>query len=307
MRNHVRYVLILAGLFIPLHLFFHSLGTWATGITNPVARHVENLLSLSPAPKVLILGDSHPTYAVDTRQFDQWFNAASPGENAIQTYYKAKHLLDAGLAPPEVVLLPLDPHTRMDYRADRFDPEAIWGRYVDYIDLGLQTGSYLEYFEKFIRGDVFSYAGSANDIITALRMRSLGTKPSEKDGYRKDSSSFASLSPKLRLKTARRKVQRHLTDESSILDEYIAKTVALFRRSGAKPVFIRYPLTSEYLEYANESESEGRDFLLGAPVIDFRRHYQNAQDLFRDADHMNTKGAEIFTRALSRALKDTLR
>ncbi len=92
------------------------------------------------------------------------------------------------------------------------------------------------------------------------------------------------------------------TSEDSIQD--LTQLVEYAESKGIGVVGIQYPLTEEYLEHAsavqNLSWEVFNDF--GYPVLDFRAAFSGRPALFRNPDHLNREGQQLFGELLVRNL-----
>lgn len=86
---------------------------------------------------------------------------------------------------------------------------------------------------------------------------------------------------------------------SSELISYLEKTIVLAKEMGIEIFFIRNPVTNEYIKYMNKdmekkinNEIQRLSNKYKIRVLDYKKLYENNQELFRDQDHLNRLGWE---------------
>ncbi len=283
---------------------------------NRVERQLNNFDGVI---KRLIIGDSHPRSSIHPQVLENSFLFTSPGEDYIQTYYKLNYILSESdhRDEIEIILLQLDLHTFSSFRKYRYDnDEYYWSKYIDYIQLGFETGDLSYYFSKWLLGNVFSYYSGRKDLfeyIYAIVILKGQVKQEEMiSGFVPFHNDFSKVGD-----PARRAKNRNafLYKDHNLFDEdiadYLTRTIELCRTHGKRLVFVSYPTTRIYYDVATGyfrggTYAEKIDSLLASysdiPLLDFHDLYFDRDTLFSDSDHLNLMGAELFSREMEAAL-----
>jgi len=100
------------------------------------------------------------------------------------------------------------------------------------------------------------------------------------------------------------------TEQSAVLQEALLKIVEIGRRQGIRILGIKYPVTPEYRELAG-ARFDGQPVAEilrteGVEVMDFLTLYDAHPEFFKDADHLNSRGAQVFGQLLSDLLDQHL-
>ena len=113
---------------------------------------------------------------------------------------------------------------------------------------------------------------------------------------------------------ARRKAEFHLKGQECFdpdLLHYFHKTMELCGRHGIGVVFVSYPVTADYYRCAAdliafERWRAGINALIGRYPdllwLDYQKGFFGQDHLFDDSDHLNVRGAELFSRKVKEDL-----
>jgi hypothetical protein len=283
-----------------------------------VARQDRQWESVERPTRVLVCGDSHAWRAVDPRAFvgeDVCFNYASGGESYFQTYYKLKAVLDREEARhrPAVVLLPLEPHCFSTYREQYPINHAYWKRYLDYLDLGQRSREMARRGGQMVLSRLASYASSGSQF-RALLTNAIRGRPGVRltRGYSLDWKNLSRVPAEVVRQQARGRTRhqfagRHHRDP--LLIRYFEDCVEVCREHGCIPVLVAYPVTREYADaraaLLDPAWSEAVEALLARhrsePLhrLDAQDWFYGRRELFYDVDHLNSDGAQTFTKLLA--------
>jgi len=263
----------------------------------------------------LAMGNSHNS--INTRILPNSFNYGSPGENYIRTYYKLKYILEKSGKKPEYLLLQADISNFGPKIADRFEYNYYWVKYVDYAELA-KVKKDKDILYQWLEGRFFSYAGNYKDFWLSIVYR---IKMKEADMYRgyrarRDYRNFAEVAD-------RRQVawdKAHLIlSRDEYLDEsirvYFEKIMQLCEEHGVKVLLVRFPEAKEL--YEEEAAIVPVDKLYGEiggtaskfdvfrGILDYHDLFFDHPEYFFDPDHMNVKGADLFTTRLAEDLANS--
>jgi hypothetical protein len=195
---------------------------------------------------------------------------------------------------PGRVVLQGDPHAFATYKLDRAThaylnnlDNRFWQRFVDH------HRPYLgKYWELFATGGTRAFRPR-----DALRW-----------GWIVGQEEWSALDPTVRLGQARARVEHHLPAadfEHDVFAQSFERTLSFLQERGAHVCVITTPVSYEYYKFASQNPTT-------AEAIEFIRHsaeqhgdrYVNFYDLFarpefadyfRDMDHLNQRGAPLFT------------
>ncbi len=296
--------------FVLAVLVVHGVGSWA--YTSQVAAHhrvrvsdAEFLGSTAPID-VLFVGDSHPRSAVEPRLLGPGvLNLAISGEHVLKTLYRLRWLLDHHDRHVGAVVLAVESHTFVDWKVDAYQPEAVWGRYVDFLALGRRRGALFPYIGRWMKSRWVPYAGELDTIEQAwvggrgFRDRSqLQAAPIREDRRQPDAAA-----------------KKHFAERQLMHPDLrwaFDALVADLQRREIAVVLVSYPVSKPYAELAETYGARGavRDQVLpdlvaaGVPWLDLEGSFFGRPDAWYDADHMSKSGRLEFTRDLGWELAD---
>lgn len=292
-------------LFVALGLVLHALLSvaYVRGIASAHdARRQDGKWLLGPRDvDVMVAGDSHARFAVEAPLLGLAINVAVPGEHYLKTMYRVPWLLEHGEREVGAVLLPFDAASFSSFKNDSFEPERIWGRYVDWTELGAVRDQRLAYAGKWAKDELAPYVGELGTVLQFATSSRHFRDPT-------DSSTSLALAV---FEDGPTVARRHF--EGS--DPFDADLVWAFRRiledlrgRGIRVVLVRYPVTAGYAEAAASYGATRalRDALfaeVGEPGIvdqlDFEDALVGHRDLFGDADHLSIQGKRALTKLLA--------
>ena len=110
---------------------------------------------------VMIAGDSHARFAVEAPVLGSAINVAVPGEHYQKTVYRVPWLLDHGTRKTGAVVLPFDAVTFASFKSASFEPEYVWGQYVDWFELGARKGQRFTFAGKWAKAKVAPTSASS--------------------------------------------------------------------------------------------------------------------------------------------------
>lgn len=286
---------------LALHLAL-SVGFALTVGREHDVRQMDARWLMGPHPvDVMIAGDSHARYAVKAPVLGYAINVAVPGEHYLKTTYRVPWLLDHGTRPVETVVLPFDAVTFASFKATSFEPEYVWGRYVDWFELGAHKGQRFTFAGKWAKSKLAPYVGELDVLLQYL---------TQSEHFRDESDPQGGLKLQF-FESGTLAARRHLSGASvwdpdmewafrRLVDDLVGR--------GIRVVLVRYPVTRAY---AAESRRLGADPVLrdrlyasvGRPGVvdhlDLEGLFFDNPELFGDGDHLNPMGKDQFTQRLA--------
>lgn len=247
----------------------------------------------------LVIGDSHAN-AVKAESAHHVYRFNSPGESFIQSYYKLKYLVDRDFVIKNLVL-PLDLHSLSSFRTDRIINDIYWVKYVDYIELADKKKN-RSYIVKYLIANFFSYQGKGNEIFEYLQKRYGLFRPAD----RRESLAVTE------------RINYHFENCRSVDEDilfYFKEILQLCEKSKIKVVFLKYPVSKDYYEgarvfvdpaqYYSHIDSVITDFKsLNFEIWDYHNLYFDSLQYFMDADHLNNKGSQEFTKLFASRISE---
>ncbi|HNS16583.1 MAG TPA: hypothetical protein PKH94_06135 [Bacteroidales bacterium] len=262
--------------------------------------------------KYLTIGNSHN--CINTHILGNSFNYGSPSENFIQSYYKLKHILEEIPQKPQNLILQADISSFGPKIANRFEYNSYWIRYIDYFELA-RIKEDRDVLTRWLEGRFISYAGNYKDIQLSIFYRIKVKTLEIYNGYRphRDYRNFAN-EPNRQI-VAWNKAKLLLSHETFLdpsIAVYFEKILQLCQEKQISVIMVRIPMSKEF--YEEESKIVPVDELYGAveeiacryPVyegmMDYHDLFFDHPEYFFDPDHLNIKGADLFTQRLVKDL-----
>ncbi len=262
--------------------------------------------------KYLALGNSHN--CINTHILEKSFNYGSPSENFIQSYYKLKYILEKSGKKPEYVILQADNSSFGPKASDRYEYNSYWIKYIDYVELA-KIKNNRDVLLKWPEGKFFSYVGNYKDIQLSILYRIKFKTFEMYRGYRphRDYHNFADEAD--RQKVAWDKANLVLSKEGYFdpsIRVYFEKILQLCQAHGVNVILVRVPMTKEYYEEEtkiipvdklwDEVDSIISRYPVYKGIFDYHGLYFDHPEYFFDPDHLNVKGADLFTAQFAKDL-----
>lgn len=291
------------------------------GITEKTTRQFE---AERDSVDTLILGDSHAKRALYPSVLKNAFNLAIPGENYIETFYVLRSLIDDANLEIRTVILPIDLHSLSSWNIDGFAHVHHYASFVDYFEIGWRRGRLMLYAVRALQGRYAPYVSERRNILTYFEYN----RPRDMfwlqelplvGGALVDKRSIAKWTSDERMEQTATRVGFHLKNRDPtlpILEAYFLQILDLCAAHNIRVVLVQYPVTREYLRAASEiidiEAFDQRIRTLVQPydnvqLIATRNLFGNRLDVFLDGDHLNEKGAILFSRAIKRRALDVTR
>lgn len=289
------------------------LALYAAYVTPVLSSHkaVRSDRAFLRAPRdidLLVVGDSHARTAVlGPLVGPRVANIAFGGHDQVKTWYRTKALVERGGKRVAAILVPLDAVAFSPWRVDVFNPEVVWGRYVDFFELGRVEGHPTKYVGRWLKAHFFPYAGELR-TLNQLRRGRFGFGEDLPDG------DFSRKTPAERRELARRDAADHLDFEdhaNPLLRWGFESLVAWADAHDVRVIGIGYPVTPEYRGFLDRTDAweQVRTRVL-EPFLADPRHvwldhgtaFQDHPELFSDPHHLNTRGRALFSLALRKEL-----
>ncbi len=259
-------------------------------------------------------GDSHLLNAINPDYIPNSFNLASSGELNLEIYYRFKDYIKKGIKFDKV-FFEIDLHT-FSKKPGKFKTQIpeFHCKIIPYEDIKIIYNASLFSYWMCKYDMFFGYGG---DIITriispkVMNMSNLGWMGFE--------DNFSALSDKDKQEILRIRHTGHF-DDSLEIDKnsfeyiYFNKTIELAKQENLTIIFIQYPVTKDYEEYAASHNISKENYyrtlfkLINSSVkdyyvLDYSQIYFNKTYYFADPNHLSIAGSEEFSKKVNEDLK----
>jgi len=250
----------------------------------------------------LLLGDSHSN-AIRQSDLEKpgIANFSFDGDSYFDILAKLDYLIPG--YRPDTIYLCVDDHTLSKYREywmnrDRSIYYAPFSLYRDYYNYSKVWFLYKKYGQLYL-----PFFNTKNSKLFGAYIKSRIHPVIEHDYT---DFSFASLPEQNRIDRSVDRVETQFPsgESSGLLTRCLNEIIDDCMENGITLIGVKFPLTGEYLD-ALGSRSYHADTILearGIPVWDFRSSLVNRDSLFRDQDHVNNTGSEIFVGLLEKKI-----
>jgi hypothetical protein len=254
--------------------------------------------------QLLVAGDSHPRTAIDPNELgDRVVNLAIGGEHYLKTWYRMRLLVEGSRRQVSALLLPFDAASFSSWHGDNFAPEWVWGRYVDFLEVGRVRGDLWRYAGRELKAELFPYAGELR-TLNQLRTRRFGF------GEELPGGDFSALSLADRRASALVMAADHLKDQELVdpgLRWAFEQLLTWARERDTRVVLVSFPVTRHYWQWIERSGADRRVAEEVLPQVqadprviwlDYHDLYFDRDELFADPHHLNPRGRVRFTARL---------
>jgi hypothetical protein len=262
---------------------------------------------LMSTPKYIILGHSHPECAYNDTLIHNFKNLAQSGESYYYTYFKVKKILEQNPSL-EAVFIEYT-NNQINYSMNNW----IWGdkyisnKYANYAPFIPVRDQFL-LMQNNLKGYLYAFS-YANKHKIATLIRGDYNFTNKIGGYlnlvRNETDSLLKCSNILNFEDDLRRNYSNNISETNLL--YLRKIIQLVKKYDKKVFLIRSPQHPQYSEYKNETIYKRilEERFSDVEYLDFS-HFPLSDSAFGDLEHLNYKGAAIFSTWFDRFIKDKL-
>ena len=260
--------------------------------------------NLKTKPEILFMGDSHPLKDINPRYFPNAFNWGGSSENYILNYFKLKYLLKKGWKP-KVIFLSTEMHSLsaqgqqliLNHELD----DTYWRNKINPREIDAIVGG-TSYTRWWITANFAPYAGQFYHLKnlfspTIENLSQTGYAPGNQVWEMEENRN-----EKLNALTKSHFGKYEIADSVQIV--FLKKFKSLCAGENIRLVPIQYPVHFQYLQSAGKQINVTQmDSILSQSVkpngmIKLRNLFDRHPVYFSDPDHLNTKGAQIFSQWL---------
>ncbi len=291
-----------------LHLVISLVYVRVVGRGHKVTRSDRMVLRAPAKLDLVIAGDSHPRTALAPQLLGpRVINAAVGGEHYLKTYYRLRTLVERGGKDVSALLLPVDAGSFSSWQSHNFAPEFIWGRYVDFFEVGRAHGRPLKFTGAWVKSRAVPYAGELR-TLNQIRQKRFGF------GVHLPNANFGAAPEFQRKRQALMASQQHFRGADPLdpaLRWAFDQLVAWAEEQSIRVVFVSFPVTQLYHRWAERVGARAavqREILdplreAGHLVLDHHDLYFGQDELFSDSHHLNAKGRIRYTRHVRERLR----
>lgn len=278
---------------------------------NLYRNQIQYKAAIQTSPKIFFFGDSHTVRGANPEFINSSFNYATPGENYDHHYYKLRKLLEI-YEPVEIIVFPLDVHSFIDHGDNTPDEEWFWRQFTSTKELSkLEDKSLLGTLIK----SFFPVIGNGKDFITLVISQD---RTEMIQGWQKSETRFNDTGKidSIGMKDGKDHTKNYPKSYSEDFFSYAKKIVDLAEAYNKKIVFVKYPVTQEYLQGVASTNFSIEDHYekvipklntsRNIIVLDYQEFLEDQPELFYDSHHLNSYGAEIFSEDLNKELSALL-
>lgn len=260
--------------------------------------------------KIIFFGDSHPARAINPKYINKSFNFAVPSEIYEQTFIKVKWILE-NYPTVDTFVIPYDYHSFNSYRSNPYYDKKHWLNFISVKSLSKLSNSsqFAIMVDKYL-----PIIGKGTEILSYVKNKE--NKTEIYLGWQKETKEFTDNENMT--KSAINRVDSQLVGYPDIKDKKLfnsfIKTIYLLEKNDKKIILIKYPLTEEYLSAVkkkglnNTSFYQEEQYLLEnikkLYILDYQDYFSKNKTIFSDQDHLNDKGAKVFSKKVNEDLKE---
>ena len=275
-------------------------------------------------PRVVLLGDSHAALGIRSEYLDEgYLNFSVLSEDWRKMYLRASAAVKHKKNITHFVI-PLEYHMFSPYRAR----DVFFTDYLHFSDLediiDVYHPSFATLFKARVAGVLPLVSPSNRNNMRQVIGEDIAALLTGKENVRAvmiddagglvptDDRVWSELPSVTRTTELNDRIAKHFGDPlvAEELYDVFERFLGLARREGIRVVGVRYPLTLAYKEEAAKFNLEELDQRYAAvpleSVLDYRDIFDDHQDYFRDQDHLNEKGARMFSRIIADDLRKVI-
>ena len=251
-----------------------------------------------------LMADSHgERLKEDTNKFNVYnFSAGS------ESYFDMKRKLNFLIEKSSIdtLIISVDGHALSPYREkfNNLDKSRIYATYNDY-------DSKINYYRELIKSRIVFLQPKMALLIREYSYEKLKsgffTQRTKKFNPANDYWSDLEISKKIKKAKNRAQMQFKYESYSLRLKKTLIEIIKICHENNITLIGIKFPITETYYDII-ATDDMGADIIFkekGIKVLDFSTLFLNDDSMFSDQDHLNRKGARVFTKILMDSLQRT--
>lgn len=252
---------------------------------------------------IIFFGDSFPALAVNPEYIQNSFNYAVPGERYDQTFYKVKSVLSRK-SQVKTIVLPYDTHafSRIDSDNNRYHYIWYWSNFIPANELEKITGKSKI---KLTVNKYLPFVGNGKDYITVFL---LNEKTEMYKGWQKN---YNTTQPVISSSQGNNGITEQIIRNDLI--KSFMDTIRYAEENNKTIILIKYPNLTAAINGKEDDKSKifysrmdnEIKKIKNIHILDYR-NFSKDNNLFSDPNHLNYRGAEIFSKKLNNDLKKAI-
>jgi hypothetical protein len=255
---------------------------------------------------LLVAGDSHGRNAINDAGIQRALNISVPGQTWLKASFRLPWLLDQTDRSVSRVVLGLDHGSLSGWKLDAWQPEGVWGRYVDFLALGQLRNRPFSYSARWAKARFAPYAGE----LDTLGQLVTGTR-----AFRSGPGRTGVESKRRNRRTGAEAADLHLTGQNATdpyqLWAFGRLMTDLTARRELEVILVAFPVSRGYLQRVQQlgapnpwDHPDVRRWLKHDRVrfLDFSAAAEARPEMFYDGDHLGGLGSRWFTAGLAARL-----
>ncbi|MCK4589129.1 MAG: DUF1574 family protein [Nanoarchaeota archaeon] len=303
-KRIIAYLIITVLIFVVLSVVYQSVLNQK--ITARVDKQYKDYIESNRLDYVF-LGSSHIAESLRPDIIENSFNFAASEDTPIESYFKLKRIIEQDEIKLKAVVLELDLISFSEARLQKLNIIDEPWYYKDYIDMetiSILTGK--SKIQIFIRS-YLPIIGNGRDFLALVLKR----KTNLKLGWQEIKTDATEIDLH---QIANNRVKHYFQGQiiSPPLMLYFTKIFDLCEKNNISIVLIKSPVTQEYLQEVakrdiaiDDSYSIINSFVKrydDVYYLDYQNYFGDP-NLFWDSDHLNHKGAEVYSKLVDKDLK----
>lgn len=276
------------------------------GVSRSAVLALDEAPGAYPNPiSTLFVGDSHMGRSVDPRIFGpDAYSLWSPGQCYVRSYYRLEAFLDETDPPLDRLVITVGLHSFREWRL-RAITKPPWPKYIRYWEVGEAFDRPARFAWHRTRAAFIPYAGNFEDYFLKREENTTVADVVALQGGLPYPQIMPPAEWTAEMATASLDAQfptgpQPISEGYTI---YLGRIVELLRARGTEVVLITAPVTRVYWEEAGAYVSYDVFYATiaaqsGVTYFDYHDLLFDRPELFRDVDHLNEEGSEVFSEQL---------
>lgn len=241
-----------------------------------------------------LLSDSHGAYLEETPSSYKIFNFSNDSENYLDMFLKVKYL-SKKLTPKDTILIAIDNHNLSSYRNGygRIDENIIYANNFNNIEpAAIKSRHYLNKYIKYLP----LLQPIHNNKLVRFFKYLLSLSVNEK--------TYADIINKEEKIKNRYKDQFENKTQSKQQKKYLTEIINLCKKKKITLIGLRYPITKSYYDLIKDEDFGIKKHWssYNLQIIDLHDLFFDCDECFKDQDHLNKYGGDLFCKEIKQIL-----
>ena len=246
---------------------------------------------------LFLVSDSHGGYIKDSPSKNHIFNFSNSSENYLDMFLKIQYLTSV-LSKNDTILLAIDNHNLSSYRngTGRINENIIYANDFSTIEKSDINSSF--HLKKIMQFLPILQGKYNNSILQYLKSQFIAHK---------NITAFSKLSNNEKEIACKKRYEAQFENKivSAQQKGYLEKIIQLCKEKNITLIGLKFPISIEYWKIIAKNDFGIKKMWIShnLEIIDLHDLFFDKDEFFRDLDHMNIKGGELFSKAVLENLK----